>query len=320
MVDSPDNTRESIAQLSIEREGAEVEERDLFDGDTIRIGRIPPNELVIVDKKVSRFHAVMSASGFGVILSDLSSLNGSFVNNKRVSTPVNLSSGDVITIGNARIIVNLKNLPEMLVVTESGDTMTTQAVTMKAAVVTLLVADVRNYTKLSEALPPADVTNMLQAWFNSVTNVVEKFNGEVDKYIGDCVMAVWAGSHENAAEIATKAAQAAREILLTTAYLAYSGTWKHGGEHPWECKISLNTGEAFTGPMGGRRARDFTVVGDTVNVAFRLDKVASEKDCEILLSGQTAALIKDVFEVTSLGSVTVEGRKRPVDIFSMAVK
>jgi adenylate cyclase len=309
-----------VGVLRVSTPGVEREPITLQAGNTVRVGRVASNDLILADNLVSRFHAVFNASGSGILLSDLSSLNGTFLNGRRISTPVNLHPGDVVTIGSTQIVVEAGSIPG-----DSGDDeargaaamMRTMAEQMKGVVVTILLADVCGYTKFSEQLSPTDVAAMLQRWFSRVSETVEEFGGEVDKYIGDCVMALWRGSPADEQSLATHAAQAALAILERTKALSAGGDWVYHANNPWRCRVSLNSGEALQGTLGGARARDFTVLGDTVNLAFRLNDIAGTLNQNIILSAETKRLIQSAFVLTPLGSSAVEGRSGRVEMFTI---
>ncbi len=288
-------------------------EYELREGQTIRLGRANSNDIPIRNRNVSRFHAVFSASSSGVVLSDLASLNGTFVNGSRIATPVDISSGDVVTIGDTKISVKLSLGEPGGIDSSHGQTQTAQ---LSAVVVTVLVVDVVGYTKLSESLPPQDVAGMMHTWFQETSEIVREFGGEVDKYIGDCVMALWKGSASNSQEMALQAIRAGFKMLEKTNDMSESGKWIHHDDVPWQCRVALNTGEALMGTVGGAGKRDFTVLGDTVNVAFRLESIAKLKGTDFILSKATADKVKDEFPLTPLGSVNVAGRSGEIEVFS----
>lgn len=306
---------------------AEREERihkqyfELKLGDTLRIGRSRGNDLVIFNEKVSRFHAVLSVAEDGVVVSDLSSLNGTLVNGRRISSPVALYPGDVLRIGGARIRVEIKggkeSHSEVSTPMMESSVLSTQAARMAAVAVTVLIADICGYTKLSEALPGQEVAAILHLWFERIGKVVTRYGGEVNKYLGDCVMAVWQAGEKGQEFTATEAVKAALEIRTLTNALSESAEWKYGDKYPWRCRVALNTGEALVGTVGGAGARDFTVLGDTVNVAFRLKKVATQLDKDLVLSGATAERVLNSFALCHLGASAVEGRNEPVEIFAI---
>jgi adenylate cyclase len=256
---------------------------------------------------------MFSASRSGLVLSDLSSMNGTFHNGRKCSTPVNLVTGDEVRIGHVKIHVDLHmgGVEE-----DSVSHLQTQATAMRAVMVTVLVADVAAFTKMSQKLPPKDVADMLDAWFGEVTDIVRNEDGEIDKYIGDCVMALWRGSADDGPKGAAASIRASQEILALTDRMS-SERWIHHSEYPWRCRVSLNTGEALIGSIGGKGARDFTVLGDTVNVAFRLEGIGAVKGWDLTVSAGTAELVQDLFPLKCMGPVIVEGRSDPVEVYTL---
>ena len=310
----------------VESEGTSVQETiSLHEGQVFRIGRARANDLVIENPSVSRFHAVLSASSTGVVLSDLSSLNGSLLNSRRISAPVDLCNTDVIQIGNVKITLEISRgstTRTARMVEEDEETIvSTHAARMSSVLVTVLVADVCGYTRLSQHLPPHDVADMLNRWFRTVVRAITSHGGEIDKYIGDCVMALWRDTdmsiRDSAGQTAIQAVLAAVKILEETQTLANDGSWTHQTEFPWSCRVALNTGEALMGAVGGGGSRDFTVLGDTVNVAFRLETLASSKGSSLAVSEATAKLVQHAVPLKSLGHVILEGRKDNVEIFTV---
>ncbi|MFN8391432.1 MAG: adenylate/guanylate cyclase domain-containing protein [Bdellovibrionota bacterium] len=304
----------------VEGEGASTRETiSLGEGQVFRIGRARANDLVIENQSVSRFHAVLSASATGVVLSDLSSLNGTQLNSRRISAPVDLCSGDVVQIGNVKITVEMSRGASSPRRDQDEDEtiVSTHAAKMSSVVVTVLVADVCGYTALSQKLPPHDVAEMLNSWFRRIVAAITANGGEIDKYIGDCVMALWKNPDLTPETSAVNAVRAAAKILEETEALASSGAWKHQSEHPWKCRVALNTGEALMGAVGTSSARDFTVLGDTVNIAFRLESLASSEGSSLAISETTANLVSDMIHLRSLGHAILEGRKDNMEIFTL---
>ncbi len=282
---------------------------------TIRMGRDPSNELILDIPNVSRFHAILTSSTSSLRVSDLSSTNGTFVNGHPVTAPVKLETGDVVDVGPAKLKIELlsdidtkTNLT--LIGTKFDPIMTT-------SLVTVLVADIIGYTKLSELLPPAEVTKTLQYWFERMTEIVMKYDGRVDKYIGDCVMAFWRGTDLNAKILAIEAARAAVEMKKQTQLLSESPKWPHGDVYDWDCRVSLNTGQVMIGTVGAKGSRDFTVLGDAVNVAFRLNTVAGARGYNFVLGDTTAQHIDEIFKPIKLGPVELKGRKKKAIAYTL---
>ncbi len=288
----------------------------LYDGTMMRVGRDKTNNLILEIPNVSRFHALLTANPAGVIVNDLQSTNGTFVNGVPISIPAQVKTGDLIEIGSAKLIIELlKEEKKGKTVTQSDKT--TFDMVSASAIVTVLVADVSGYTRLSESLPPKDVTTTLQIWLDRVSRIIKKHGGEVDKYIGDCVMAYWRGDSGSAKLKAHKATQASMEIIEETAKLSDSSEWAHSDQFPWDCHISLNTGEVMIGAIGTHGSRDFTVLGDVVNQAFRLNSVSSQKKVHFVASESTTEYIKDAYQLENLGMVKIKGIKNEVLVFAL---
>jgi adenylate cyclase len=286
------------------------------EGQVVKIGRDISNDLILDVPNVSRFHAILTASNSGVRIADLSSTNGTFVNGNPVSTPHKLGSGDSLEIGPAKLKVEL--VADLRTMTSLYSAGTRVEEMNNSAMVTVLVADIRDFTTLSEMLPGEDVAKMLQAWFERVALIIEKYGGKIDKYIGDCVMAFWRCTDFNAKILAIEAAKAALEIKEVTEEMTSNPEWPYADKCDWDCRVSLNTGQVMIGKIGGRGARDFTVLGDVVNVAFRLNSVAGSRGYDLVLGDATAGHISENFPLTRLGPIAVKGRNQRVVAFTLA--
>lgn len=286
----------------------------VYEGSSLRVGRAKTNDIVLNDRDVSRFHATFSASQNGIVLSDLASTNGTFVNGRRITTPVDLMSNDVVTLGNIRIDVQLHYTDDI----DHHDGTRTALSDLQAVEVTVLLVDVVAYTRISQNLPPDEVARMLRAWFELVGPIIERNNGEIDKYIGDCVMALWRGTHRDAVEKATAALRAGVEVVEATKKLNESSDWKHPVDYPWVCRAALNSGSALFGAVGAGDRRNYTVLGDAINVAFRIESLAGKLRTEVICSEATANLVKENFSLKPLGAYDLEGRIGEMNIFTLA--
>lgn len=285
----------------------------VFENATVRIGRSKSNDLVVSDRDVSRFHATFNTSASGIVLSDLSSTNGTFVNSRRLTTPIDLVSGDTITFGNITVSLILHVADDQ----EEHDGTTTALADLRAVEVTVLLADVVSYTRMSQALPTDDVARMLRVWFERVGPIIERFGGEIDKYIGDCVMAIWRSNRDGAVQAAESAVRAGLEIIEDTNRLNDASLWGHSVQFPWRCRTALNSGTALFGNVGTTDQRNYTVLGDAVNIAFRVESLAGKLNANMLAAEHTANLIKERFTMDRLGSFALEGRSEEVGIYSV---
>jgi len=176
--------------------------------------------------------------------------------------------------------------------------------------VTVLFADVVDFTGLAQALSPEDAVALLNELFTLATDVVERHGGIIDKFIGDCVMAVW-GAPRARPDDALQAVVAAEELRrwVQSANAAWRARWKV----EVRLGIGVHTGPAVAGNVGSPRRLDYTVIGDTVNVAARLEAVAMPG--QILLSAETyRALGGALGPLPAFGERVLRGRSSPTQL------
>lgn len=176
--------------------------------------------------------------------------------------------------------------------------------------VTVLFADVRGFTKLAEEREPEDVVALLNRYFNMVVDIIFKYEGTLDKFIGDNVMAVFGApiKSDNDEERAMRAAMEIQSELDK-----FNIARQLNDEELISVGIGINTGEAIVGNIGSEKRMDYTVIGDTVNVADRIQ--ASATGGEILISAATYEKVKNKFFCHKLPPIKVRGRRKPVHIF-----
>lgn len=178
--------------------------------------------------------------------------------------------------------------------------------------VTVLFADVRGFTKLAEEREPEDVVALLNRYFNMVVDIIFKYEGTLDKFIGDNVMAVF-GAPIKSDNDEERAVMAAMEIQ--SGMEKFNMERKLNNEEAISVGIGINTGEAVVGNIGSEKRMDYTVIGDTVNVADRIQSAASGG--EILISTLTYKEVSDTFTCRKLPPITVKGRQKPIHIFKV---
>jgi len=179
--------------------------------------------------------------------------------------------------------------------------------------VTVMFADIRDFTAMSENLEPARVVEILNEYFTRVTDVIFDNGGMLDKYIGDAVMAVFGApiSKGNDAKNAVNAAIQVERLLGELNRDAAARGWPE-----LRVGIGINTGTAVAGNIGSPRRLDYTVVGDTVNTAQRL--MANATGGQILISESTAARLGRSFDLERLPELKVKGRSEAVPVFSVS--
>ena len=183
----------------------------------------------------------------------------------------------------------------------------------EAREVTVMFADIAGFTRLSETLSPAALVQLMNTYLSAMTDIIEAEGGFVDKYVGDAIVAVF-GAPVPAADHArhgVKAAIACRERLaeMNRSEAAFAGK-------RLSARIGLATGEVVVGNVGSRRRLNYTVMGDTVNLASRLEGANKAYGSEILASEAVKAAAGDGFRWREIDRVRVKGRAAPVTIFA----
>jgi adenylate cyclase len=178
------------------------------------------------------------------------------------------------------------------------------------AEVSCLFADIRGFTTISENEPPQAVVDMLNAFFTAMADVVFRHEGNLDKFIGDCVMAVWGPpvTHPDDSARALKAA-----LEMQDAVTELNRRRVAAGKAPIEVGIGVNTGQAVVGYMGSAERHEFTAIGDTVNTASRL--CGQAKAGEVLASENTVRRAGGGFDVEELPALQVKGKEKAVPTY-----
>jgi adenylate cyclase len=182
----------------------------------------------------------------------------------------------------------------------------------RLAEVTCLFADIRGFTTLSENESPQEVVSMLNEFFTLMAGVVFRHEGNLDKFIGDCVMAVW-GPPSSHPDDPARALRAALEMQDAVDVL--NGSRMAAGKPPIEVGIGVNTGQAVVGYMGSSERHEFTAIGDSVNTASRLCGLA--KGGEVLAADTTVKKAGTGFDVEPLPVTQVKGREKGVQAFKV---
>jgi adenylate cyclase len=180
--------------------------------------------------------------------------------------------------------------------------------------ITVFFSDLRGFTTLSERMEPEVLSVMLREYLSEMTQIVFQHKGTVDKYIGDCVMAIWNAPFEDP-DHAVNAVKTALDFQERT--LEVSAKWeaKIGGKIRNGCGI--NTGDAIVGTLGSMQRLEYTAIGDTVNLAARLESITKDYNSSIIISESTYEYVKGQFMTRELGAVTVKGKTKPVKIFAV---
>ncbi len=178
--------------------------------------------------------------------------------------------------------------------------------------ITVLFADVVGFTHMSEHLEPERIVAVLNEYFTLATEIVHAHGGFIDKFIGDCVMAVW-GLPEEKPDDAARALAAAEALARWSD--ACSRRWKAKYGVTLQLAMGLNTGLVVAGNVGSERRLEYTVIGDAVNVAARLEAAAAPG--QILLSDATRVALAGTRTVVPLGERQLRGRTQSIRVFEV---
>jgi adenylate cyclase len=179
---------------------------------------------------------------------------------------------------------------------------------------TVLFSDIKGFSNLSETLPPETLTKLLNLYLTPMTVTVFKYQGTLDKYMGDAIMAIFGAPLEQN-DHAEKACRTA--IDMVEALKALQKTWEIDGIPEFSIGIGINTGPMSVGHMGSDVLFDYTVIGDQVNLGSRLEKLNREYGTNIIISEYTHRHLQDTFISRELDIVRVKGRTEPVTIFEL---
>lgn len=181
--------------------------------------------------------------------------------------------------------------------------------------ITVMFSDVRGFTTLSESLDARPLAALLNSYLTEMTQIVFTKQGTLDKYIGDAVMAFWGAPFEQANQ-ADNAAYAALEMMARLASLR--SEWTQRGQPLIDIGVGINTGVASVGNMGSELRYGYTALGDSVNLASRLEGLNKEYSTHIILSETTYIALRDAgFLVRELDLIRVKGKLLPVTIYEL---
>lgn len=178
---------------------------------------------------------------------------------------------------------------------------------------TIFFSDIRSFTSLSETMTPQELVELLNRYLTAMTNCVMEFNGTLDKYIGDAIMCFWGAPipQKDHALLACKCAVRQLELLAELNKTLPESKQIHIG-------IGLNSGVSTVGNMGSEGRMNYTVMGDDVNLASRLEGTNKQYYTEIIISEKTYELVKDSGVITrELDDIRVKGKMKPVKIYEL---
>ncbi len=272
------------------------------------IGRDVHNDIPIDDLTVSRNHAMVRRIGHDdYYLIDSGSANGSFLNGNRISMPSLLKNSDQIKIGG----LNISFIQEKKSISGNDTQSMLETViseTPEINEITILVADIRGFTTLSERIDIRTLTKMMNAWFGQVSDIIVKNGGLVDKFIGDCVFARWQAGAEDKQTIyrILNAAVAINKVTASISqdFPAVTENIKIG--------VGINTGAASISA-----GQDNSAIGDAVNLAFRLESATKVIGKDLVMSECAYKDLPKKYWSTSELHIRVKGKRDPIRIVAL---
>ena len=179
---------------------------------------------------------------------------------------------------------------------------------------TVFFSDVVDFTRISERLTPNELSSQLSEYFSAMTEVISKHGGTVDKFIGDAIMAFW-GAPGDMADHGKNACLAALGCQKALKDLAIK--WEREGKMVFRTRIGINTGEMVVGNIGSDQRLSYTVIGDAVNLASRLEGLNKAYGTHVIISQSTLDELPDDFAYRLLDVVLVQGKTEPVPIYEL---
>lgn len=184
----------------------------------------------------------------------------------------------------------------------------------KKANVTVLFADIRGFTSMSEKMTAEEVSVILNEYFSEIEPIITKYNGVINKFIGDAVMAIFGepiqdiNHPQNAVKCACAMLKKVEEL---------QDKWLFEGKPKIEIGIGINTGEAFVGNIGSEKRLEYTVIGDMVNLASRIESYNKVYKTNLLISSSTYLYVSDLVDVIKIADVTIRGKAKKMDIYEV---
>jgi class 3 adenylate cyclase len=181
-------------------------------------------------------------------------------------------------------------------------------------------SDIAGFTGISEMLTPKSLVNLINAYLSEMSIPIQESSGVIDKYIGDAIMAYWGPpftSVEDHAQAACRAALEQQTRLIEFRKRVGEITGLRRGYPDVSMRIGIATGEVLVGSVGSERARNYTVIGNTVNLAGRLESLGKHYGTDILISEETWDAVRDDFELREIDTIAVAGKTESSRIFEL---
>jgi adenylate cyclase len=184
-------------------------------------------------------------------------------------------------------------------------------------VATIFFADIRSFTAISEKLSPEAVVEFLNDYMTRMVDCIDATGGVVDKFIGDAIMGVW-GAPVSAGSPGDDALAALRAMIMMRYALVDFNKGRGGEERPLiHNGCGLNTGPCIAGQIGSMQRMEYTVIGDAVNLASRIEALNKPFGTDVLISEYTYELVKDEIIAEAMPAIKVKGKAEPLTIYAV---
>ena len=303
------------AHLEAEIDG-QVRRFSLAGENIFRIGRSDKNNVILADDLASRNHAMLQRSEEGrFYITYLGSSNGTCVNGARICAPVILQPGDRIGIGNHEFSFHQEALGQPPPIEEPDELQSTN-ILFAQSLITVLVADIRDFTGLARSLDTSKLSMVTGAFFRDAGKALQQRGAWAQKYIGDAVMAVW---------LHKKRAPEVRELAGVFESLSRLSAIAAGLQDRFELNTpirigaGINTGWASVGNVGSIASSDYTALGDVVNKAFRLESATKEIVCDLAVGQGTFDFLSGAIDAGPFfhaRTVRLKGYEEPATAYS----
>lgn len=184
----------------------------------------------------------------------------------------------------------------------------------KRSNVTVLFADIRGFTSMSEKMSAEEVSKILNEYFTEIEPIISQYNGVINKFIGDAVMAIF-GEPIQDKNHAVNAVRCANAMLNKVHELQKK--WLAEGKPKIEIGIGINTGDAFVGNIGTETRLEYTVIGDMVNLASRIESYNKVYKTNFLISSTTYEKVRNITDVIKISEVSIRGKAKKLNIYEV---
>jgi len=181
-------------------------------------------------------------------------------------------------------------------------------------IATAFFSDIKDFTAVSENLKPEELVSVLNEYLSAMTDIVLRYEGYLDKYDGDAIVSVFGipvEQQDHAVRACNAALDMRKELVIRREM------WKREGKPAFDARIGINSGPMIAGNIGGRNRFDYTVIGDSVNLASRLEGANKMYGTSILISEETFQLVHNKFWCRELDLIRVKGKNKPVRVYEL---